>query len=74
MSHGIRAGDAITAATTAENDMPLVSSNAKHFKPVKEIKRNVGVNSTPGRCVGVPGNCDHLKVDQNQLINSHHPH
>jgi predicted nucleic acid-binding protein len=37
-SHGLRAGDAIVAATAAENHMTLVSSNAKHFKPIKELK------------------------------------
>ncbi len=38
LSHGLRAGDAIIAATAAENNMTLVSSNAKHFKPIKELK------------------------------------
>ena len=37
-SHGLRAGDAIIAATAVENRMTLVSSNTKHFKPVKELK------------------------------------
>ena len=41
LSHGLRAGDAIIAATAAENNMTLVSSNAKHFKPVKELKLKV---------------------------------
>lgn len=35
LSSGMRAGDAIIAATATENGMPLTSSNAKHFKPVK---------------------------------------
>jgi predicted nucleic acid-binding protein len=38
LSHGLRAGDAIIAATAAENNMMLISSNAKHFRPIKELK------------------------------------
>lgn len=41
LSHGLRAGDAIIAATAAENNMTLVSSNAKHFKPIKGLKLKV---------------------------------
>jgi hypothetical protein len=41
LSHGLRAGDAIVAATAAENNMTLVSSNARHFKPIKELKLKV---------------------------------
>ena len=41
LSHGLRAGDAIIAATAAENHMTLVSSNTKHFKPIKELKLKV---------------------------------
>jgi predicted nucleic acid-binding protein len=41
LSHGLRAGDAVIAATAAENRMTLVSSNAKHFKPIKELKLKV---------------------------------
>jgi predicted nucleic acid-binding protein len=41
LSHGLRAGDAIIAATAAENNMTLVSGNAKHFKPIKELKLKV---------------------------------
>ena len=41
LSHGLRAGDAIIAATAAENNMTLVSSNAKHFKPIKELRLKV---------------------------------
>jgi hypothetical protein len=41
LSHGLRAGDAIIAATAAENKMTLVSSNAKHFRPIKELKLKV---------------------------------
>jgi len=41
LSHGLRAGDAIIAATAAENNMALCSSNAKHFKPIKDLKLKV---------------------------------
>jgi len=41
LSHGLRAGDAIIAATAAENNLTLVSSNAKHFRPIKELKLKV---------------------------------
>jgi len=41
LSHGIRAGDAVIAATAAENKLTLVSSNVKHFKPIKELKLKV---------------------------------
>ena len=38
LSHGITTGDAIIAATAAENDLPLASGNEKHFKPLSDIK------------------------------------
>jgi hypothetical protein len=41
LSHGLRAGDAIIAATAAENNMVLVSSNAKHFRPIRGLKLKV---------------------------------
>jgi len=41
LSHGLRAGDALIAATAAENNMMLCSSNAKHFKPITELKFKV---------------------------------
>ena len=41
LSHGLRAGDAVIAATAAENNMTLVSGNAKHFKPIKGLKLKV---------------------------------
>lgn len=41
MSHGLRAGDALIAATAAENNLKLVTSNAKHFKPIREVKIKV---------------------------------
>lgn len=39
LSANMRAGDAIIAATAVENNMPLSSSNVKHFKAVKELER-----------------------------------
>lgn len=38
LSNGIRTGDAIIAATSAENNLTLLSSNAKHFRPIKDLK------------------------------------
>jgi len=38
LSHGLRAGDALIAATAAESNIVLCSSNAKHFKPIKDLK------------------------------------
>ena len=38
MASGLRSGDAIVAATAVENNLPLVSSNVKHFKMIKELK------------------------------------
>jgi predicted nucleic acid-binding protein len=41
LSDEISAGDAIIAATAAKNNMALVSSNTKYFKPIKKLKLNV---------------------------------
>lgn len=41
LSHGVRAGDAIIAATATENNIPLASSNAKHFKPIRDLDLRV---------------------------------
>jgi predicted nucleic acid-binding protein len=41
LSRGLRAGDAIIAATAVENNMTLVSGNAKHFRPIKELKLKI---------------------------------
>lgn len=38
LSHGLRAGDAVIAATAAENNLMLCSGNIKHFKPVRDLK------------------------------------
>lgn len=41
LSSGLRVGDAIIAATAVENHMGLASSNAKHFKPIKELQLSI---------------------------------
>jgi predicted nucleic acid-binding protein len=41
LSCGLRAGDAIIAATAVENNMTLVSGNAKHLRPIKELKLKI---------------------------------
>jgi hypothetical protein len=37
LSTGMRAGDAIIAATATENGLRLATSNAKHFRAVKDL-------------------------------------
>jgi hypothetical protein len=41
LAHGLRAGAAVIAATAVENNLTLVSSNAKHFKPIRELRLKV---------------------------------
>jgi predicted nucleic acid-binding protein len=41
LSSGMRAGDAIIAATATESGMPLMTGNAKHFKVVKELELKI---------------------------------
>ena len=41
LSHGIRAIDAIIAATATENHLPLCSANTKHFKAIEGLKFKV---------------------------------
>ena len=38
LASSLRSGDAIIAATAVENNLPLVSSNVKHFKMIKELQ------------------------------------
>jgi predicted nucleic acid-binding protein len=38
LSHGIRASDAIIAATATENNLPLCSGNTKHYRAIQELK------------------------------------
>lgn len=37
ISSGMRAGDAVIAATAVENNLSLSSGNGKHFKAVREL-------------------------------------
>lgn len=37
ISSGLRAGDAIIAATAVENDLPLCSANEKHYRVIKDL-------------------------------------
>ena len=41
LSHGLRAGDAIVAATAAEHGLTLCTGNAKHFNPIRELKLKI---------------------------------
>ncbi|NJM39952.1 MAG: type II toxin-antitoxin system VapC family toxin [Anaerolineae bacterium] len=41
IASGLRAGDAIIAATAIENNMPLSSSNAKHFRIIRDLDLKV---------------------------------
>jgi len=41
LASSLSSGDAIIAATAVENNLPLVSSNAKHFKTIKELKLKI---------------------------------
>jgi predicted nucleic acid-binding protein len=38
LGHGMRAADAIIAATATENNLVLSTSNAKHFQVIKDLK------------------------------------
>lgn len=38
LAHGLRVGDAIIAATAAENNFTLCTSNVKHFQPIKDLR------------------------------------
>ncbi|MEZ5671061.1 MAG: PIN domain-containing protein [Thiotrichaceae bacterium] len=36
LSHGVRAGDALIAATATEHKLILATANRKHFSPLQE--------------------------------------
>jgi predicted nucleic acid-binding protein len=38
LSSRLSAGDAVVAATAVENNLPLITSNTKHFKFIKDLK------------------------------------
>ena len=38
LPHGLRAGDALVAATAAEHNLTLCTSNARHFRPIRGLK------------------------------------
>lgn len=41
LKSGLRAGDAIIAATAIENNLTLTSANAKHFKVIADLQLKV---------------------------------
>jgi len=41
LASGMRAGDAIIAATATENNLTLVTSNAKHFRSIRDLKLKI---------------------------------
>jgi predicted nucleic acid-binding protein len=41
LSHGLRAGDAIVAATAAEHGLTLCTGNARHFNPIRDLKTRI---------------------------------
>jgi predicted nucleic acid-binding protein len=41
LSSGLRAGEAIIAASASENGMPLTTGNARHFKVVRELELKI---------------------------------
>ncbi len=41
LATGLRAGDAIIAASAIESNLPLTTANRKHFKSIKELQLNL---------------------------------
>ena len=38
LTHGLRVGDALVAATAAESNLTLCTRNMKHSRPIKDLK------------------------------------
>lgn len=38
LSHNLKSGDAIIAATAVENNLPLVTGNVKHYRPIADLR------------------------------------
>jgi hypothetical protein len=41
LASGLRAGDAIVAATAVENNLKLITGNRKHFKSIKDLQLKI---------------------------------
>lgn len=41
LPNGLRAGDAVIAATATENNLTLLTSNAKHFRAIKDLRLKI---------------------------------
>lgn len=41
LSSGMRAGDAIVAATASENGLMLATGNSRHFRPIKDLSLKI---------------------------------
>ena len=41
LSHGLRAGDAIVAATAGEHGLILCTGNARHFSPIRDLNTRI---------------------------------
>ena len=50
LSHGLRAGDAIIAATAAEHGVTLCTGNAKHFNSIQDLKTKIFKPSVASAC------------------------